>query len=465
VLQRSLGQYDAALDSLRSAHWLAEGERHERLAASAAAELVFIAGLQGNVPEGMEWSEHARASLRRVGDDAEIEAVLLNGLGTVQWSAGDHEAAGESFAGAVQLRMSIFGEHSYEVARIRANLALNHVKLGRIEAGLHEQHRAIDAAREDLGPRHPSLAHLMLNLASIEVSRGDYVQAIAHYHQALELRPADQPTQRSVAILGGLGIALHLTGEHRQAFARQQQAVELASRSLAKDLLPAEILHQMGQAQLYLEEYPAALASLKRAHRIYLETLGDSHITVAFVEADLAQLHAHLHPADPLATQEALAKTERVYDMLDPSASELAVFVRLSIQRGNLHHEAGQIDQALDDFQRAHVRALEALPDDHPFVLDLEANLGMVEADQGRWATAAQRLDRVLQRHEAAPAIDPLNVASVRFDLSRALWHDPARRARAIELATSAAEVPGDFPAHHRLRRRASEWLEAHDGP
>ena len=109
--------------------------------------------------------------------------------------------------------------------------------------------------------------------------------------------------------------------------------------------------------------------------------------------------------------QDCLARLDRVE--AQPLDSEERV--RVDLYRGVAFRDLGRIGDAIDAYRRARQAALEALPEDHPVLaeIDLEegvtiARAGQFEAAQVRFETAALSFDRLKDYHRAAECRDCL---------------------------------------------------------
>lgn len=130
-------------------------------------------------------------------------------------------------------------------------------------------------------------------------------------------------------------------------------------------------------------------------------------------EAGLALTRARL-AAKFGQRQDSLTRLDRVEEQpLDAEEQ-----VRVDLYRGVAFRDLGRIGDAIDAYRRARQAALEALPDDHPVLaeIDLEegvtiARAGQFEAAQVRFETAAESFDRLKDYHRAAECRDCLGTA------------------------------------------------------
>jgi len=133
---------------------------------------------------------------------------------------------------------------------------------------------------------------------------------------------------------------------------------------------------------------------------------------VLLQEAGLALTRARL-AAKFGQRQDSLARLDRVEEQ--PLDAEERV--RVDLFRGVAYRDLGRIGDAIDAYRRARQAALEALPDDHPVLaeIDLEegvtiARAGQFEAAQVRFESAAEAFDRLKDYHRAAECRDCLGI-------------------------------------------------------
>ena len=130
-------------------------------------------------------------------------------------------------------------------------------------------------------------------------------------------------------------------------------------------------------------------------------------------EAGLALTRARL-AAKFGQRQDSLTRLDRVEEQ--PLDAEERV--RVDLYRGVAFRDLGRIGDAIDAYRRARQAALEALPEEHPVLaeIDLEegvtiARAGQFEAAQVRFETAASSFDRLKDYHRAAECRDCLGTA------------------------------------------------------
>jgi len=230
-LEIEAGRFDDATRHLEQAYF--EGLRigHDRIAASAAAQLVYVVGYKKAQHErGEDWMQHAIAVARRSGDDTVEEAAAahysgvlhdatgrhdqglrdyqraydlrcrhlgarhpetartLNNIGNIHLSTGDYEEAADHYRRALALREEIFGDAHPELTGSLNNLALVMRRRGQTPEAGELLGRAIDIVERTYGPDHASLAQYLANLAAVERDAGRYARALELDERALQLR-------------------------------------------------------------------------------------------------------------------------------------------------------------------------------------------------------------------------------------------------------------------------------------
>jgi tetratricopeptide (TPR) repeat protein len=167
------------------AFMLAEGTRHDEVAAHAGAELVFVVGhLQRRFAEGERWALLAGSVLRRMGAGHEIIAAWrANNLAAVYLNQGKVDKALATALQAVALKRKVLGESHFDVALSLGNVAIIHAEMGRFDEAIAENAGVLAILRDTLGPDHPSLAQHL-------ASGGEFLAASERWAEAQEL--ADQ---------------------------------------------------------------------------------------------------------------------------------------------------------------------------------------------------------------------------------------------------------------------------------
>lgn len=231
----------------------------------------------------------AIALCRRL-ENREVLARALTGLMNAYWNTGRMKEAKPLLEEAVGLADALPTSiaHSNEVLYHGAVME----ETGDIAAGEDALLAIVEARRKALGPDHPSIAGVLVNLTVLAAFRWDHALGVAHSREALRIRlKALGPKHNGVALVyANMGSALEKLGQLDEAEKLLQEAVEIRT-DLYGPHHPnvAQALLIQGHAKTSREDFPAAEAFIDRAREIVQE-LGDEHPLHGFVQRALGGL-------------------------------------------------------------------------------------------------------------------------------------------------------------------------------
>ncbi len=422
VLRGKKAEYAAADAALLAA--LAEAERvgYHALRAEALVHRVELVGFHQARPELVEpWLAPTLALVLHVAPGGALEGRLRANLGLVRYRQGDYAAAIVAQEQAVALLGRVLKESDPEFVRALLDLGRSYHRGGRGEEAQQTLERAHATAIRALGPEHPLLIGIYLNLGNIGAGPGDLL-----YRRAIDLSERtfgpDHPSGASA--LANLGNTYNNRGHTEQALAMYQRAVGT-----------------------------------------YRRTIGD-HPTTAFNLVNVAAAASTLGRDDEAlaALRESLGIFERTYPGSD-HPDMLGVLVMLGV----LERKAGRLDASRTLLERGLAAARVAQnPHLRPALFTLELADTYLAAGDPRAALA--RLDTLTGSFEH----EPESIARRDFLRARALWiTTPAERPAARFLAEAARDALVDLAADpdilwiSRKERRAAlaevrSWLSGH---
>jgi hypothetical protein len=138
-------------------------ERWALAAAIATAQSRVVGAVPNQRDEALLWSELAKVAIARAGDpNGALEASRQLELGVLHAAAGDHDGARDALHRALE-------GASNEPMRIRAELALasSERAAGRSNSASRAMHAALDARVGLLGPSHPDVVRIRLDLRGL----------------------------------------------------------------------------------------------------------------------------------------------------------------------------------------------------------------------------------------------------------------------------------------------------------
>jgi serine/threonine protein kinase/tetratricopeptide (TPR) repeat protein len=408
------GDYAAAETALREAYFLASELRHGYVASHAALNLVQVVGVaQERHEEGMQWSEHARAELARVGDPS-AEALYLEYLGNLHHTAGRYDEAVAAYErGLTRLPPGETSMHAVFLGNLGSTLRV----LGRLEQARARHEESLAITERLVGADHPDITWHLVNLANVDNDLGEHVRAEELQRRALGRIERDLgPTHPStLQVLGNLALSLSLQGRLAEAIALHERVIAGLAASVGSEHPDvATGLNNLGIDQLGLGDVAGAIGSHRRALAIREQALGAEHMLTASSLSNLAD--AELAAGHPEAAREGYAR-------------------------------------ALTVFERA--LGPDALPVSYPLI-----GSGRALVAAGDVEAALPLLERGLALRERGST--PPELFEARFELGRAVWalgRDPERARKLVSDAVAGvADVEGDVPP----REEAQAWLREH---
>ncbi|MCX4244543.1 serine/threonine-protein kinase [Paraliomyxa miuraensis] len=291
-----------------------------------------------------------------------------------------------------------------------------------------------------------------------EQARFDEGQRWGRVAMALSRRPGGAALPES-NVLVNLGVILVRHGEPRRALELYERALAIKEANHTprhRDI--ALLLHQIGIVLDDLGRPDEALDHLRRALEIRREALGDEHPEIAnSLDTIGVVIATQGHVTEGLQYfRQALATRE---EALGPDHPDVATSLN---NIGVALTDLGRPVEALAAFERALPIERAALGPDHPDVGTLLLSMAELALHEGDHPTARAKAERAVEIHASAGST-PVVLAQARFVLARALWEDPASRARAQALATQARDACIEYGEGARtLLAQVDDWLEMH---
>lgn len=417
-----LGAVDpkAAEQSLREGFAAATAGRHDRIAARAAIELVFVVGSQMfRFDEAGEWAFHARAALRRWGDDPELAGQMHANIGSLLYNKGDFRGAKAEYEASLAVREQAFGPEHRHVAQSLELLAMATEAHGDFTEASVLQRRSADITRRLFGDKHPAYGESLKRVGGVLTNQDRGAEAVAVLEEALSVIEAARGREHP-----HVGTILLTLGRAKHKVVRYGEALDAANRALA-------IFKATPRAEPFV---------------------ADSFALMGDVQRDQGKLD------EALAThQKALALREEVFGPEhEQVGASLEALGAVLLRQGKAKEGLDRYSRALSVWEKANGKG---------FIDNAFALTGMGEAHlmQGEPAPAIPLLERaisLIEEHRSTPKLH----AEARLQLARALWDAGKERDRARSLA---AEAEKGFLAlaSDKDVERARAWLKGRGGP
>jgi tetratricopeptide (TPR) repeat protein len=415
-------------------------------------------------------------------DQPEIQATLMDTMGSVYTGLGLYDPAVSLVENALRRRHETLGADHIEVSN-----SLNH--LGEVQAlkaeyqAAEENLRAALAIREAQGPRSALVASTLSDLAEVRTLQGMYPDATPLIDAAFAIRQelyAGAAHDEIAESLEDRGWNQFYLGDYEQALENVRAALDMRRAVDARarpDL--AETINNLALMLYETGDYDAAEALYEEALGMVRLLLGPEHKDIAAALINVALvLESQGERARAEANyREALAMQKRMLGESHPDI--VGTLNNLAF----LLYEDARIDEAIPMMREALEMARRVSGEGHPDVAALGTNLGAWLVENGQYEEAALLLDRALEIRTAAFGIEHPQVGgtlSVKASLLLATKdfvhaRDLAREAYTVLAANLAADhwrvamaesiegaaltELGDFAAAEPLLVRSNEVL------
>jgi len=344
-----------------------------------------------------------------------LRANLLDALGRIATELALYDDAEVLLSEARDDRVATFGKQSLEHALSLTSLGRLHYAQGcyaDAAAAFAESYQLALACPHGV---HTDVAAAANDLAAAERALGRLDRALALHREALALRRADGD---AVLVAESLNNVASVEPDRACAEQDMREALALREQLLGADD-PLTIQSRINLARILLargEPAPAApllgaaAASARRLGALGAEALGQSCVTLAFVELQLGRLDAAARAAD-----EALAVTSARFGAGHPSVAACLE------ARAKVLEQRGEFAAAVEVWREVLQLRERLLPADHRDVVNSACSLGAALARSGATEEAVAVLRDVVARHAAAAPPRPRDLLDARINLADAL--------------------------------------------
>lgn len=450
-----------------------ERDRVKTEAAKVAQVRDFLVGLfagaDPSTPEAQtitarELLERGDARVRaELEGQPEVEAELLDVIGTLHASLGSYDLAVDRLRTALALRKAVHGERSDPYADTLFHLADVLREKGSYDEAESRFRETLALRRALHGEDHPAVARVLDNLGLTYAEKGDYARAEPMIRQALSILRRHEGEESPVALgtLGNLALTLKWKGDFAAAEPLLREALALTRKIRGeRHLDTAWATERLGVFLGQRGDPRGAEPLMVEALRMAEALLGDSHPDVALMTNNLAKLYAvsgRPGEAEPLFRR-ALALNRKLFGPRHH---------RVGINLGNLGDVVcalGRHAEAIPLLAESLSIRREQLGPRHPETALALQYLGRAHLSLGQAVRAWEIYREAVRVARAAWEADHPFRADVLAGAAEAAL-SAGSRAEAVPLAAEALAIrERALPPGHESTRNAAELLARASG-
>lgn len=232
VVGTNLSRHDAGLEWGRSAEMMIGrlGLAEQELGARYLVTLGVIHRQRGAPAEALTAYERARAIFRAdLGPGHPSVARVLNNIGSVYNERGDFTAALARYTEALAIFEDVYGPEHPDVAVFLTNIGACLTELKRRDEARAALERALRIDTATHGPDNPRVAAVWANLGALALQQEDFTRALADFDRARAIHAARPESRELASIESGRGTALQRLGRAEEAIASFERALTLSA--------------------------------------------------------------------------------------------------------------------------------------------------------------------------------------------------------------------------------------------
>jgi len=329
-------------------------------------------------------------------DQPEIQATLMDTMGTVYTSLGLYPEAVRLVDQSVQKRRGLFGDEHPEVAQSLTHLGEVLTLDASYEQAETHLREALAVRRNLFGEMSSEVAETATDLADVLTRQGKYDDARVLILDVLAYRRAvsSGPNARVAESLEDLGLNDYEQGEYEQAVPVLREALSMR-RALHGDVHPdlAESINNLAWALLDLGELEEAEALYREALAMKRLLLGDEHPELANGINNIGyvlELRGELAAAET-AYRESLAMNRQLLG--DDHPETAAVMSNLAF----VLYATGETDEAISRLRDVFSIRRRAFGSEHPATAGTATSLGFWLVGRGEYEEAEELLNESLE--------------------------------------------------------------------
>jgi tetratricopeptide (TPR) repeat protein/predicted Ser/Thr protein kinase len=501
-VRAAMGRMAEAAEAYSDAYYAALEGRHDRVAANAAIQLVYIRTTADfDLEDAQRWLAASDAAVRRLASDDEMRAWHLNAVARVARASGRYDDALAARRDAAARIESIHGAVSAPLAPVLNELGNDLSSVGNTDAARETLLRAMSVVAHVHGPDHPEIAPPAANLCRIAFDAADFEEAETQCRRAVEVSsaaygPDDDRTMRSTFMLQSV---LHSRGKLEESETLLRAAVEQLERQYGPDhpeaayavAALASLLKDKGAQEEAEALFWRAIERLRRrapqSSQLAVSLVNCASLLFELGRRDEAGqlvieareiIEATYGPDHPMMrialmnhggfaiADGRVAEARRLFGRaLEIGVVELGEdhpdLAGAHCALGGVARAEGDFPQAYTHFERAVALGERAGEADAPDLACALTGWGQTLVDEHLYAEAQPLLERVVRLGEAR-RIYPWYAIEAREALVKVLWRTPSERPRAVALAVEARALCGPGPDFLEPASRLDDWLARH---
>jgi tetratricopeptide (TPR) repeat protein len=408
----------------------------------------------GRYARGTAIATTAVERARKIGYMPLLADALLRS-GRLAVSSGDAQAAETALREALHAAAVGHDDQTAASALITLVMVMGHAR-GKWDRA-EELAEAARAAVERVGSPPDLQAQLGQAVGALELQRGRYEKALAHFEVALERQreavgDAD-PTMAS--FYNNVAITLIQRQDHARARQYLDKALAIMERTRGQEHpAVAAMVQNLGIVLLERGDTRQARRLLERAIAVWKAADAEHEADIAAAWANLG--YAAMIEGDDAAAEGLFRRALAVWERQEPKHPN--VFRALG-NLGTTLQQQGRHGEAMEVIERAISIADETLDADSSERAYVMTDLGLLHLARGERQAAIEVLTGALQIRLERPGPPP-ELPRVRFALAEALVDSD--RERALELARTARAGYAAMAEEHPLRRKINEvdsWI------
>jgi tetratricopeptide (TPR) repeat protein len=354
------------------------------------------------------------AYVKQFGAYSKEAATIQNNLARSLFMAGKFEEALQSFEPCLQIRSSLLGFPSMDVAVTICNIGQTYHRLGQLDQALEHYSMFVHLCQKNCSTNHRDVTTIATYMADIYYCRGDWFNAKCYYEQSLEIHATvwggnaldhwddicpiliklcdvmkqqkaydtvlnlyaklyhiqshvhGSVSHQVIVTLSSIGLIYYEQGDYQMAFQNYNEVLQkqLILHSFADHSDISSTLNSIGLILLHQEGYQHAMSCFCESLRMKLSLLGPHHHEIAVVWYNIASVyHGQGDHDNAIAYYKEAVRIEYErqrweQDNSTPSDtsdmhSPSSNIVRSLQKLGAIHQENGDFEEALKYYKQA----------------------------------------------------------------------------------------------------------------